>query len=73
MKEEIIRKIDDAILMEDSAIPIYSKHIKSTLFWSGLNDEFQKRIKETLDFLTEESQKHVFLLERVKKLLNERY
>ncbi len=66
MKEEIIEKINQAILFEDEAIPIYSKHIESTLFWSGLNDECQQKIKETLDVFIRETQKHVKLLERVK-------
>lgn len=73
MKEEIIQKIDQAILFEDEAIPIYSKHIRSTLFWSGLNDECQQKIKETLDVLIRETLKHKILLTHIKKNINERY
>ena len=73
MKDEIIEKINQAILTEDEGIPIYSKHIESTLFWSGLNDEFKQKIQDTLNIIKRESQNHKILLTHIKKIINERY
>ena len=73
MKDEIIEKINQAILTEEENIPIYSKHINSTLFWSGLNDEFKQKIQDTLNIIKIGSQNHKIFLTHIKKIINERY
>jgi len=73
LKDEIIEKINQAILTEEEGIPIYSKHIESTLFWSGLNDEFKQKIQDTLNIIKRESRNHKILLTHIKKIINDRY
>jgi len=73
LKDEIIEKINQAILTEEEGVPIYSKHIESTLFWSGLNDELKQKIQDTLNIIKRESQNHMILLTHIKKIINERY
>lgn len=70
-KEDILKKIDEAILTEEKAMPIYTKHIGNTLFWSGLSKETQNKIKDTFLKLKQESSKHINQLEAAKKLISE--
>jgi len=67
-KQKILAKIDEAMIKEELAIPIYTSHIEGTLFWSGLDNDKRKAIIGMLQTLSQESQGHVKLLERLKEL-----
>ncbi len=69
MNEEILKKIDAAILTEEKAIPIYTKHIGNTLFWSGLGKKTQEDIKKTFIELKEDSGRHVKQLQSIKEMI----
>lgn len=58
-----IALLEEAVKTEESAIQIYTRHIESTLFLSGFKEETGDRIKQTLQVLAEESQKHKGWLE----------
>jgi len=57
-KEELIKLLEEAVKTEESAIPLYTKHISSTLFLSDLPLEKRKRIHEILQILNEQSSGH---------------
>ena len=73
IKDKLIKKIDMAILTEEDSLPIYAKHINNTLFWSGLNDEVQIKIKDTLNKLKKESQNHKVFLTQIKRIVSTGY
>lgn len=66
-KAELMKKIDEAIYSEDTAVSIYTKHIKTAVFWSGLNPEIREHIRIELGILEKESMRHKNLLEELKK------
>ncbi len=57
-KEELIKKIKSDINTEESGVALYTKHLKDTLFFSGISKEKRKRIVELLDRLADESRIH---------------
>ena len=65
---EILKELDEAVMKEEEALPVYASHIQSILFWSGLPPEKQQRVRESLAILLRDSAGHVKLLGRVKAL-----
>lgn len=63
--ELIIKRINEARVKEELALPIYSSHLKQTLFWSGLPKAKQEKIIANLRTLEADSEKHVKLLKIV--------
>ena len=57
-KEKLVSLLEEERNTEESAIPLYSRHISSTLFLSGFSDESCSRIKEILNELASESKVH---------------
>ena len=68
-KSALRSEIDGFILAEEEALPIYSKHLSSALFWSGLADEEQKKIRASLEILAKETKEHIKILKSVKERL----
>ena len=70
-KEELLTILENARLAEEKAIPVYTKHLKSAVFWTGMKQEDVEKIRETLSMLAEESEKHKkmveYLIEQIKK------
>ena len=71
--KQVLQEIDVAAVKEELAIPVYTSHIKSALFWSGLSEKKKEKILEGLETLSKESQGHVTLLNRVKELYMKKY
>jgi hypothetical protein len=61
-KAELIKKIDEAIITEESAMGIYDHHLKAILPRSGLSEETRSEIMRNLNTLSDESAKHKKLL-----------
>ena len=57
-KESLINRLNEALKTEESAIPLYTKHISSTLFLAEIEKERVAKIKEILDVLNAETRKH---------------
>ena len=57
-KNDLIASLKQNLYTEEQAIPIYSKHLNSTVFFSGFNKGLQEKIKNTLLILKKESQHH---------------
>lgn len=71
--KQVLQEIEVAAIKEELAIPVYTSHIKSALFWSSLSDKKQQMILEGLETLSRESEGHVILLNRVKDLYQKKY
>lgn len=76
-KEALVGLLEEAYKTEESAIPLYTKHIGSTLFLSGLEEEKQQRIRQILNRLECESENHSrkfqYLINQVKKRAKDVY
>ena len=65
-KKHLLKMLDDAIALEDRAIPVYSRHLKTALFWSGLPPEEREHLRIQLNVLEKESLKHIEALGRLR-------
>lgn len=71
-KEELLSLLKKARVTEERAIPIYTKHLESAVFWAGLSEDAVKRAKEVLHRLAVESEAHKFAADRmIKKIEGE--
>ena len=66
-KEKLVSELNEALKTEESAIPLYTKHVSSTLFLADMEEKKVSRIKEILDVLNSDSSKHA---EMFKNLIN---
>ena len=57
-KEVLLKALEDCIKTEESAIPIYTKHVGNTLFLSEFKEIEKKSILKILDMLAKESLRH---------------
>jgi rubrerythrin len=64
-KEKLIDQLEECLNTEESAIPLYAKHINSTLFLSGFTDDSCSRIKEILSELASDSDHHTSMFEQL--------
>jgi hypothetical protein len=65
-KDELIKKIDEAIITEENAVMLYNQHLKTILPWSGLSKENQSMIITDLNTLSNESGEHKKILSLLK-------
>jgi len=62
-KQELLKSLQHALNTEESAMPLYTRHINSTLFLSGFDHDAQKRMSEILHTLNIESTHHGMALQ----------
>jgi rubrerythrin len=65
-RDELLKKVDEAIITEEKAVVLYAKHLKAVLEWSGLAKKETAEVKEVLDVLIDESRAHERILRAVK-------
>jgi len=70
-KEEILKKIDEYIIMEEQVIPVISNHMKTIFKWSKINNDDKKTIHTVFDNLIKESKEHKTMLQTVKKIIKD--
>ncbi len=70
-REDLLKKLKEALVTEEQSIPIYTKHLDSAVFWTGWDEETTKKAKNTFRNLADESKRHKILIEnlieRIKK------
>lgn len=66
-KEELLVMLQRALDEEENAIPLYTKHLSTTLFLSDFPPEARVRIKELLLLLKKESESHAQVYDRLLK------
>ncbi|MDD5464779.1 MAG: hypothetical protein PHP73_00285 [Candidatus Omnitrophica bacterium] len=57
-KEELLKFLKEAEVLEEKSIPVYTKHLDSTLFLSGFSKEEQEELKKVLLILKKGSEEH---------------
>ena len=62
-KQQLIKVLEEGLKVEESVIPLYSKHISNALFLSGLEKEKEAGIREILNKLRSDSLRHKGLFE----------
>ncbi len=62
-KEELLRILKDAMISEEKAIPILTRHLRSAVFWTGMDKEKTEKVKSVLRQLAEESEGHKRVME----------
>ena len=70
-REELVRRLQEAALTEEMAIPIYAQHLPKTLFWSRLPEKDIDFIKAGLSRLSADSSRHRAALELLAKTVSE--
>ena len=66
-KKKFLKMLEEAVALEDRAMPIYSRHLKTALFWSGLDASAREQLRIQLGILEQESDRHTKVLRAVKK------
>ncbi len=67
-KMDLSREIDLALAKEEFGIPIYTAHLKNSLYWSAFSATEQKKINASLDVLHRDSRGHIRALKKIKKI-----
>ena len=69
--DKIIDILDKALLGEEKAVPIYNRHLSSSVFWTGIAKEKSERIKKILKQLADDSVRHKAMVEGLISKLKE--
>jgi len=64
-KKEIIKLLKEALFSEEKVIPIYSKHLSSSVSWVGIEQKKKERVKEILGQLEVDSRRHKNTVEKI--------
>jgi len=67
-KNKLIVLLKDALLSEEKAVPIYNRHLESSVFWAGFPEDVSEKIRNTLGDLSRDSTVHKKIVEKI--LLN---
>lgn len=71
-KERLLNLLGESLKAEEIALPLYTRHISSTLFLSGFEAAKQDRIIQILGILHDESNEHYRTLQwLIDKVRNE--
>ena len=70
-KKELLQRLQTFMRGEDAVISLHTQHIQNTVFFSGLEPNRVKELKETLNMLGEESTGHKEILEKLFKKVEE--
>lgn len=70
-KDELLRTLKDAYYTEEEGVLIYTKHLNSAIFWTGLDKDKVRRIKEILESLAKGSIAHKPVVEKMIKYVKE--
>ena len=70
-KDKLIKMIDDATALEDRSIPIYMRHLKTAMFWSGLPPAQREQVRIQLGILQQESARHSAILGELRRKVQE--
>lgn len=70
-KGKLLKMLEDASHLEDRAMPIYSRHLKTALFWSGLDATTREHLRIGLGIIEKESHRHSKVLKEMMDRIRE--
>lgn len=62
-KEELLKKIKEAMWDEERTFPIQKKHVLHSLLWYGFSEEENQTIRDVLQRLSDETEEHAKTLQ----------
>ncbi len=62
-KQRFIEELEKCLKTEQSAIPLYAKHVNNTLFLSGFTKSDSEKISKVMKELMDDSKAHSDVLE----------
>jgi rubrerythrin len=71
-KNELTTILEQALIAEEKAIPIYMKHLKTAVLWTGISEEDVEGIRKTMKVLLDESEGHKRVVLEVLDSIKER-
>jgi thiamine phosphate synthase YjbQ (UPF0047 family) len=70
-KEKLLNLLNESVKVEESALPLYTRHLSSTLFLSDFDADEQRHILRILQTLESESKGHrrtlLSLIDKIKE------
>ncbi|MFA6186781.1 MAG: hypothetical protein WC770_06180 [Phycisphaerae bacterium] len=70
-KEKLLNLLEESLKAEENALPLYTKHLSSTLFLSDFDTDEQRHIMRILKILEDESKGHrhtlLCLIDKIKE------
>ena len=66
-KDKLLRILKDAYYSEEEGVLIYTKHLNSAIFWTGLDKDKVEKAKEILNDLAKDTMGHGSI---VKSMIN---
>ena len=57
-KQELVNLLEEGLKTEEAVIPLYAKHINSTMFFAPFDEKATEKIKQILNTLKDQSQEH---------------
>ena len=57
-KQELVNRLEEGLKTEEGAVPLYAKHIDSTMFFAPFDEKTTEKIRQTLSTLKNQSQEH---------------
>ena len=64
-KQELINMLEESLKTEESAIPLYTKHISSTIFLSDIPKDKKVRMYDILQTLNMQSSGHAIAFKQM--------
>ena len=71
-KQELLKFLKEALDTEEKSILIYTKHLKSAIFWTGIEKDKIQKTKESLTRLAQDSLSHKEIVEKLIKEIKEK-
>jgi rubrerythrin len=71
-KDDFLKKINEAAIIEEQAISVYCAHMKVIFSWHKLSKDKNKFINDVFDKLIKESKKHRMIIEKINEKLKTR-
>ena len=66
-RDALLAEIRESIRKEESAVSIYLKHLSAVVSRSGLKGGKVEKVREVMEFLSQENRKHKAILEALEK------
>lgn len=70
-KDELLRRLKDAYYAEEEGVAIYTKHLRSAVFWIGLDKDQVKKVREILENLAKSTSEHKPIVAKMIKYVKE--
>lgn len=70
-KDELLNTLKEVYHAEEDGVLIYTKHLKSAIFWTGIDKDKTKKAKELLEALAKGSIAHKPIVQKMIKYVKE--